>query len=330
MNSFNSVNDVNNTLGNASSAANLLTPCVLSQVKAAVTAITKPAPPATGTQPVSYEPPTCMTGIPGECSNCVPPSCDATEYWDPDSCSCMADTSPIVIDTDGTGFHLTSATNGVMFDFYGDRNPIQIAWTAQGSTNGWLALDRNGNGIIDSAKELFGNITAQPPSSNPNGFLALAVFDQPANGGNSDGIIDNRDAVWPNLLVWIDTNHDGISQPAELHHLDEIGIHSIALGYIELRFMDAFGNQFRYKGSLNPDRSDNVDRVIYDVILAVASPQVTTSKAVSSRRWESRSFASLFPRSVGPDAGPGVGRAQLCSSTQSFAVNIAPPVAIRP
>jgi hypothetical protein len=172
-----------------------------------------------------------------------------------------------VIDTDGSGFHLTSAASGVLFDFFGNGKPVQIAWTAQGSTNGWLALDREGDGEISSAKDLFGNITAQPPSDSPNGFLALAVFDEPANGGNGDGIIDNRDAVWPKLLVWIDANHDGISQPEELHHLDDVGIHSIGLMYTESLHVDAYGNQFRYKGHLNPDKGDNVNRVIYDVIL---------------------------------------------------------------
>jgi hypothetical protein len=166
-----------------------------------------------------------------------------------------------VIDTDGSGFNLTDALGGVMFDFFGTGNPIQISWTAKGSTNGWLALDRNGNGVIDSAKELFGDITAQPASSDPNGFLALAVFDS-----NGDGVIDSRDAIWPKLVVWIDTNHDGISQPNELHSLDSLGIHGIDLRYHMSPHTDPYGNQFRYKGTLNPVNPD-VNRVIYDVIL---------------------------------------------------------------
>src|ERR1700694_6046081 len=56
--------------------------------------------------------------------------------------------SPIIIDTEGEGFHLTSAADGVMFDIRGDRHPVHIAWTAQGSRNAFLALDRNGDGII--------------------------------------------------------------------------------------------------------------------------------------------------------------------------------------
>jgi hypothetical protein len=188
-------------------------------------------------------------------------------------CECYQFSTPIVIDTDGSGFHLTSAANGVSFDFFGNGKPVQIAWTATGSTNGWLALDRNGNGNINSGKDLFGNITVQPSSDRPNGFLALAVFDQLENGGNGDGLIDRQDSIWPKLLIWIDSNHDGISQPKELHHLDDIGIHSIGLMYKESTRIDAYGNKFRYQGSLNPDQGKDVDRVIYDVVLANLNQQ---------------------------------------------------------
>ncbi len=164
--------------------------------------------------------------------------------------------SPVIVDTTGEGFHLTSAKDGVLFDVVGTGHPVQIAWTTATSHNAFLALDRNHDGKIDNGKELFGNFTRQPKSGDRNGFLALAEFDKPENGGNGDGIIDRRDAVYSHLLLWIDENHDGISQPNELHTLPELGVSSLALKYKESRRTDKFGNQFRYKAALNPEPPD--------------------------------------------------------------------------
>jgi hypothetical protein len=49
--------------------------------------------------------------------------------------------SPIVIDTDGSGFRLTSLAHGVNFDMAGTGTRQKISWTAAGSTNALLALD---------------------------------------------------------------------------------------------------------------------------------------------------------------------------------------------
>src|SRR5579871_6546980 len=54
---------------------------------------------------------------------------------------CVNPGTPIIMDVDGSGYSLTSAANGVMFDFYGDGTPARVAWIAPGSTNGWLVLD---------------------------------------------------------------------------------------------------------------------------------------------------------------------------------------------
>jgi hypothetical protein len=176
--------------------------------------------------------------------------------------------TPIIIDTTGHGYTLTSTANGVKFDIAGNGKPFQIAWTDTRSGNAFLALDRNGNGKIDSGKELFGNYTEQPNSQDPNGFLALAVFDKPENGGNGDGIIDERDKVWASLLLWVDANHNGISEPEELFKPEQLGIHSIGLKYTDSRRRDEYGNLFRYKGAVNSDGPDDgVQRVIWDVFL---------------------------------------------------------------
>ena len=222
-------------------------------------------------------PTTCQTVL-----TCSPPT-----YWQgAPVCACTAQGSPIIVDTNHQGFQLTSAANGVVFDILGDGHPIQIAWTQAGSGNAFLALDRNHNGLIDSGAELFGNITQQPSSSNPNGFLALAEFDKPENGGNGDGIIDKRDAVFSQLLLWIDSNHDGISQPSELHSLPELGVFSLALKYAESARTDQFGNRFQYKATVNPvvgDGTSKDGRIAYDVFFAIAGQDSTaTSESVVS------------------------------------------------
>src|SRR5712692_2381432 len=154
--------------------------------------------------------------------------------------------SPILIDIGGQGFSLTSAANGVTFDIAGTGNPIQLAWTAANANNAFLALP-GPDGLVHTGKQLFGNFTPQPSIPIPNGFAALAVYDDPKNGGNGDGVIDSQDAIFSSLRLWIDTNHDGISQPNELFSLPSLGVNSISLNYKADLRVDQYGNLFRYR-----------------------------------------------------------------------------------
>ncbi|MEM7582856.1 MAG: hypothetical protein AAF560_05705 [Acidobacteriota bacterium] len=155
-------------------------------------------------------------------------------------------TTPVLISVIDEAYWLTSPANGVFFDLDADGAPELTSWTHGDSDEAFLVLDRNANGVVDDGSELFGDVTPQPESPEPNGFVALAVFDSLEYGGNFDGFIDRDDVVFPLLQLWVDSNHNGFSEDGELDSLTGFGVQSIDLGYGESRKVDEFGNQFRF------------------------------------------------------------------------------------
>jgi hypothetical protein len=187
----------------------------------------------------------------------------------------------LIVDTTGKGFQLTNAnTDCITFNLNG--TPQCYSWPVHTSGNGWLVFDRDGSGVISDGSELFGDSTPHADGGeaghpDPNGFLALAWYDQPAQGGNMDLILDKRDAIWNKLKIWIDDHcyktpsTPCVSVPSELHSLKSFGITSIGLVYQSDPKTDVYGNRFKFVSPLNPDADNGQNssdgRLMYDVYL---------------------------------------------------------------
>jgi len=155
---------------------------------------------------------------------------------------------PIVIDLGNDGFNLGPPGVGVYFDV--DANGVRdhVQWLRRGGDEGFLAIDRSGNGLVDDGAELFGVGTPMVIQGGlaPNGFVGLAQYDARQLGGNDDGFITAADAVWPQLRVWVDVNADGVSTGDEMRPLKSYGITSLETIPKLRKHVDAAGNVIPY------------------------------------------------------------------------------------
>ena len=133
---------------------------------------------------------------------------------------------PIALDLDGNGkIDTLSLENGVFFDHNGDKVAFKSSWV--NSSDGILARDIDGDGKITSGAELFGNFTKLKNGElAKNGKEALSDLDSDENG-----VFDERDEAFGQILVWQDFNSNGKAESGELKSLSEHGIKSINLEF---------------------------------------------------------------------------------------------------
>jgi hypothetical protein len=163
----------------------------------------------------------------------------------PEQCGC-----PLIIDLNGDGIQTTDLSEPVFFDLDADGNAEHISWTNPKTEEAFVWVDLVPNGRVDNGAELFGIGTILPSGERaPNGFAALAVYDTPAAGGDADGRITISDAIWARLRVWVDANHDGISQPAEVGPIQRYGVVELQLGYSVDWSIDPSGNRHLLRGT---------------------------------------------------------------------------------
>ncbi len=116
---------------------------------------------------------------------------------------------PLVINFDTDTVSLSDQK--FLFDIDGDGKEDNVSMLGAGS--GYLALDKNGDGVINDGNELFG------PQSG-NGFQDLSAYDEDGNGW-----IDENDSIWSKLKIWC-KNPDGTDS---LYTLGEKGVGAICL-----------------------------------------------------------------------------------------------------
>lgn len=173
--------------------------------------------------------------------------------------------SPLIVDIYNEGILLSAPNAGVKFDIIGDGVKSAISWPTNPKSSMFVVLDRNGNGNIDSVHELFGNNTVGPDDFKANnGFEALMKYDQVKFGGNQDGLIDSRDAIFSQLKLWSDLDRDGVVDSGELYTLAEKKVKSIDLKYVEMyERNDFYGNESLQRSVIQ--MTDLSLRKIFDV-----------------------------------------------------------------
>jgi hypothetical protein len=139
--------------------------------------------------------------------------------------------TPLVFDLDGDGIEfLGPDDSGVYFDMDSDGFAELTGWIA--ADDGFLVLDRNGNGAVDDIGELLGwgeplsllrFYGEQQKGRLGTGFGLLRKWDR-----NGDGAVDAADPMFGQLAVWRDLDRDGVSRPGELQGLPQAGIAALA------------------------------------------------------------------------------------------------------
>lgn len=174
--------------------------------------------------------------------------------------------SPIVIDTTGEGFFLTSKQQGVEFEASLGSPLQQMSWTDPKHHTAFLVRPNADGSVSSIAGNMFGNLSPQPSSSEPNGYAALAYWAAQEGCGKISWLDSSCPAVWQQLKLWHDANQDGVAQPEELQTLEEAGVYGISLESHENAYIDEYGNRFEFEAKIKDSDGHEADRC-YDVFL---------------------------------------------------------------
>ncbi len=192
--------------------------------------------------------------------------------------------SPLMLDLDGDGVQTTTLADGVLFDLLATGSAQATAWVDR--HDGLLAIDLNGDSVVNSGAELLGSSTRLADGTLArDGWQALAQFD-----ANADGQIDLSDAVFNQLRVWVDADTDGTTDAGELRTLADAGIQSISL---QRDASQTAQNGNILDGMATVQHTDGSTTQMTDAWLNVQQPAVLNLDAVIAARDRSDGVADM-------------------------------------
>jgi hypothetical protein len=145
---------------------------------------------------------------------------DDTISWYENTCD---GSDPLVLDLDGDGIELLGLGAGVTFDVNADGALESTGWV--GPDDGLLAMDLDGSGQIENMSEVFSEVFNG--GNYTDSVAALASLDT-----NNDQVISAEDTQFDEILVWQDSDSDGVSTEAELSTLADHGISALDLDVV--------------------------------------------------------------------------------------------------
>ncbi|HNX49037.1 MAG TPA: hypothetical protein PLS53_04315 [Thermoanaerobaculaceae bacterium] len=173
---------------------------------------------------------------------------------------------PVVQESSGDGLNLTGLDDVIVFDLDGIAGAEQVTWVQRDADTGFFWLDLDNDGQIDGGQELFGTNTPASQGLPRSGFAALAMYDQPENGGNKDGVLSRGDTAWVSLRLWVDWNHNAQVDPGEVSSMADLHIQTIDLADVPLGLADPHGN-YVLSHSLAHGEEGYDDYWVFDVLL---------------------------------------------------------------
>ena len=172
---------------------------------------------------------------------------------------------PVVLDLDGDGAEFLSTAAGVTFDYFGDGSPESTAWV--GADDGLLAIDRNGDGIINDGSEI---VFARDGLTDLQGLAA--DYDS-----NRDGFLTAADNSFGLFGIWQDANSNGITDAGEYRSLSDAGIVSIGLVSDGVTYTAANGD-VSVAGEATYTKANGATGLVADAAFGTAAAPSGTSR----------------------------------------------------